>query len=268
MSVALAQGLSLHGQRVCFIDLDPQASASTLFGLVPATEVQENQTVMPVVYGDETTLAYAPQPTYWPGIDLIPSAPHLFGADFTLPTRQVNNPEFRFWDVLEDAMAPLREKYDVIVIDTPPTLSYLASAAFMACDGMIVPIPPEALDYASSTMFFEQFAELFASFKRRGIDKSFDFVKVVLTKVKPKKAKDKVDSSDITRKFINTTYPELTMRNEIPLSDSISNAVAEFKTIYDLSSQTGSAKALTAMDGFVEEIENEIVATWASLNKE
>jgi hypothetical protein len=54
-------------------------------------------------------------------------------------------------------------------------------------------------------------------------------VKVVLTKVKPKKAKDKVDSSDITRKFINTTYPELTMRNEIPLSDSISNAVAEFK---------------------------------------
>lgn len=267
-AVGLAQGLSLQGHKVCFIDLDPQASATTLFGLVPATEVGEDDTVMPVVYGDQLDLAYAPRPTYWPGIDLIPSAPHLFGADFILPTRQVEDPNFKFYDVLENAMKPLRVKYDVIVIDTPPTLSYLASSAFMASDGMIVPIPPETLDYASSTMFFEQFAEMFSTFKSRGIDKNFDFVKVVLTKVKPKKAKDKTDAADITRGFINQTYPEFAVRTEIPMSDSISNAAAELKTIFDLNSQTGSAKALTSFDQFVEEIGSEIVASWATKIKE
>lgn len=263
ISVALAQGLALHGHKVCVIDLDPQASTTTLFGLVPDAEIEEQQTVMPVVFGEQTDLSYAPMETYWPGIDLIPSAPYLFGADYFLPTKQAREPNFQFWDVLNYAMDPLREKYDVIVIDTPPTLSYLATAAFMASDGMIVPIPPETLDYASSTMFWGQFAELFETLRsERGLAKSFDFVKIILSKVKPKLA-----ATDGTRALIHQTYPEFIGRSEIPVSDVVSNATAEFKTIYDLTAYGGSAKALAAFDSVVDEIEAEIIATWESLKE-
>ncbi|WP_151639034.1 ParA family protein [Noviherbaspirillum aerium] len=269
LAVALAQGLSLHGHKVCMMDLDPQASTTTLFGKVPEAEVEESETVMPLVYGDVETLAGVPQETYWPGIDLIPSAPYLFGADYFLPSRQADDPSFEFWELLNGAMDPLRDKYDVIIIDTPPTLSYLATAAFMASDGMIVPVPPEALDYASSTMFWGQFAELFASLRdSRKLSKTFDFVKIVLSKVKAKKVKDRMDATDATRSLLQHTYPEFIGRCELPVSDVVSNAAAEFRTLYDLSSYAGSAKAVAAFDAFVEEIELEMLETWKSVQEE
>jgi len=262
-AVAIAQSFTLHGHSVCLIDLDPQASSTTLMGYVPDAEVEENMTVMPVVYGDHTDLSYATVQSYWPGLDLIPSCPALFGADYYLPNKQSADPSFQFWKVLDDAMAPLREKYDVIIVDTPPTLSYLAIASFMATDGMVVPLPPETLDYASSTQFFRQFAELFRSLREsRSITKQFEFIKIVLSKVKQSAA-----TTDVVRSWIRSTYPEILGQAEIPESDIVKNASAEFKTLYDLTSYDGSVKtynrALEAFDAVVDELEQEVQATWA-----
>jgi chromosome partitioning protein len=269
LAVAIAQGLTLHGHRVLVIDLDPQASSTTLFGYIPDAEVEEDQTVMPIIFGaaedgglGPADLSDTPAPSYWDGIDLIPSAPFLFGADYALPNRQVKEPNFEFWSVLDKALAPLRKKYDVIVIDTPPTLSYLAVAAFMASDGMVVPIPPETLDYASSTQFFGQFSELFSSLRgNRNFEKTFAFCKIVLSKVK-----NATPATAAVRLWIQQTYPGLVANAEIPATDLVSNASAEFKTIYDVSSYEGSAKtwqrALAAFDGLVDELEGAIQRTW------
>jgi chromosome partitioning protein len=61
------------------------------------------------------------------------------------------------------------------------------------------------------------------------------------------------------------TYPEFVGHCELPVSDVVSNAAAEFRTIYDLSSYAGSAKALAAFDAFVDEIELEMRETWKSV---
>jgi hypothetical protein len=53
--------------KVCLIDLDPQASTTTLCGYVPDAEVTEDMTVMPIVYGEKPDLADSPIPSYWPG---------------------------------------------------------------------------------------------------------------------------------------------------------------------------------------------------------
>lgn len=267
-TVALAQGFTLHGHNVCLIDLDPQASTTTLMGYVPDAEVTEDMTVMPVVYGERPDLADSPIPSYWPGIDLIPASPTLFGADYYLPNLQSLKPEFEFWKILESAMEPLREKYDVIVVDTPPTLSYLAIAAFMATDGLVVPLPPETLDFASSTQFFRQFSELFATMRNsRGVQKDFEFVKIILSKVKQSTA-----TTDAVKTWIRQTYPELLSTAEIPETDLVKNASAVFKTLYDLSSYEGSVKsfnrALEAFDSVVDDIEVEIQNAWMYATKE
>ena len=261
-AVAIAQAFTLHGHKVCLIDLDPQASSTTLMGYVPDAEIPDEMTVMPVVYGDEKTLEYAPVKTYWESLDLIPSSPALFGADYFLPNKQSAEPEFEFWKVLDAAMDPLRDKYDIIIIDTPPTLSYLAIASFMATDGMIIPLPPETLDYASSTQFFRQFAELFKTLRSgRRVEKQFQFIQIFLSKVK-----QSAQTTDIVRSWIKQTYHELLAKAEIPESDLVKNASAEFKTVYDLTTYDGSLKtfnrAIEAFDSVVDEIEVEVQNTW------
>ena len=50
--------------------------------------------------------------------------------------------------------------YDVIVIDTPPSLSYVTINALWAADGLVVPVPPSGLDFASSAQFWSLLSDL------------------------------------------------------------------------------------------------------------
>ncbi len=63
-AMTLAQGLSLRGHRVLVIDTDPQGSLTTLFGVLPDTDVSEEQTIAALASGDETSIRSAIQSTY------------------------------------------------------------------------------------------------------------------------------------------------------------------------------------------------------------
>ena len=159
-AVTLAQGMSLLGHKVLVIDTDPQGSLTTLFGILPDSEVEEEDTILPLVMGAETSIRYAIRPTYWDGIDLVPAAPLLFGAEFALPARQTKEEGFEFWNVLNYGIDDVRGDYDVIVIDTPPALSYTTINALLASNGIIMPLPPSTLDFASAAQFWSLFSDL------------------------------------------------------------------------------------------------------------
>ncbi len=138
-SMILAQGLSLRGHRVLAIDIDPQGSLTTLHGILPETEVSEEMTISPLCHGSSDDITPAIRSTYWDGIDLVAAAPFLFSAEFALPARQMSDSGARFWDALIAGLEPVRGLYDVIVIDTPPSLSYVTINGLWAADGVVGP---------------------------------------------------------------------------------------------------------------------------------
>lgn len=261
-AVTLAQGLTLLGHKVLVIDTDPQGSLTTLFGILPDTEVEEDDTILPLAMGTETSIRYAIRPTYWDGIDLVAAAPMLFGAEFALPARQTQEPGFEFWRVLDLGIDDVRADYDVIVIDTPPALSYTTINAFMASNGIIMPLPPNALDFASASQFWSLFADLTSELlTKRGLTKEFDFIHVLLARV------DSADAaSNIVRQWIGQTYAEKVLPVEIPKTAVAATTSAEFGTVYDIARYDGSAKtfkrARDAYDTFVSHIERSVWSVW------
>jgi chromosome partitioning protein len=261
-AVTLAQGLSIRGHKVLVIDCDPQGSLTTLFGILPDAEVDAEDTILPLCLGEQESVEYAIRSTYWDGIDLIPATSVLFSAEFALPGRQRDEGQgFQFWNVLHYGIEQARQTYDVIVIDTPPALSYVTINAMMASDGIITPLPPNALDFASSVQFWDLFYDLTKELVARGKSKRFEFVDVLLSKV---------DASDIAtnvvREWISAAYGAKVLPIEIPKTSTAASASAEFGSIYDM--KPGSAgsrtikRAVDAYDQFVDIVEGQMVGAW------
>ena len=263
----LAQGLTLRGRRVLLVDLDPQGSATTLTGLLPAAEVMEEHTAGPLTYPPladaPKDLRYAVQGTYWDGLDIIPAAPHLFNAEIFLPIHS-RDPKVAWWDILNKAIDPLRDDYDVIIFDTAPALSYLAVNAVIASDGLLMPIPPDNLDYASSVAFWNLLSETLTALKvSRGYDKDFAFMRVLLSRVDSNSV-----AASVVKDWIIRTYGQYVLTVEIPRSQVSSVGAVQFGTVYDISRYEGAArtyaKVRAAYDTFVEMIDQSIVSSiWA-----
>jgi chromosome partitioning protein len=261
-AMTLAQGLSLRGHRVLVVDTDPQGSLTTLFGILPDTEVDEEMTITALATGDQTTIDYAIRQTYWDGIDLVPASPTLFNVEFILPALQVQDPSFEFWNVLNVGLESVRDQYDIIIIDTPPALSYGTVNAFMAADGLIVPTPPNALDFASSAQFWTLFSDLALNLtSATKTNKTFEFIHVLLSRVDPTDA-----AAGVVRGWIAATYAEKVLPVEIPKTAVTAASSAEFGTVYDITRYEGSAKtyrrAREAYDRVTEIVEQSVLAYW------
>lgn len=260
-AMSLAQGLTLRGRRVLIVDLDPQASLSSLCGLLPSAEVDSDMTVMPLIYGDQPDLRYAIQSTYWDGLDLIPGAPTLFSAEFVIPHKVAEQPGFPFWTMLSPALLELAADYDAIVLDTPPSLSYLTINALMAADGMVMPLPPKSLDFASAAQYWGLFSDLATSFEKRNFAKEFDFVNILLSAVNSQEA-----SASVVREWIISTYTAKVLPVEIPFSSVIGTTATGFGTVYDVSKWEGGARTYArirdAYDRFVEIVDDKLVKSW------
>lgn len=263
-AAALAQGLSLRGHKVLIIDCDPQGSLTTLFGVMPNTEVEEEQTILPLCLGESDSIMSAIQPTYWDGIDLVAAAPLLFNAEFVLPSRQRDEEGFEFWNVLKNGLEPACEEYDFIIIDTPPSLSYVTINAIMAANGIIMPLPPSALDFASSAQFWSLFTDLCTGLMNAGdSSKKFYFIDILLSRV------DKQDLvSNAVRQWIMTAYPGMVLPVEIPKTAIAATASADFGTVYDMDPLTANVKTLKrardAYDQVVDYVEIQAKGIWSN----
>ncbi|CAG9183894.1 ParA family protein [Cupriavidus respiraculi] len=263
-AVCLAQALTLLGRRVLLVDCDPQGTATQLCGWAPDAEIDESKTLLPLIYGDQETLDYAVQTTYWHNLDLIPASSALFDAEFEIPSKVLQESGFHFWDILRKGIEPMAEHYDAIVIDTPPALSYITINALIASDGILMPCPPDGLDFASSTQFWHLFSDIARRLPGVLQNKQFDFINIVLTKVKS----DPV--SRVVREWMVKAYGNRVLGIEIPESTVPKGASAQLATVYDLSRPEGSVEAYNRfrepLDRLAQHVDDLFAVAWSKGN--
>jgi len=133
-AINLATGLAATGLRVLLIDLDPQGNASTGLGVGHAARVRSSYDLL---LGD-AMLEEAVVPTSVPKLDLVPAVQDLSGAEIELIDVEMRT--HRLDRALRDTPAG---RWDVCLIDCPPSLGLLTINAMVAAQSLLVPLQCE-----------------------------------------------------------------------------------------------------------------------------
>ncbi len=226
-AVNLSACFAEEGLRCLIIDLDPQANATTGVGLDP----RQLETSMYAVLLQDVEMDEIIEPTMIKGLQIAPSSLDLAGVEIELVAA------FSRERKLSDAMDSVLDRYDLIVIDCPPSLGLLTINGLAAADEVIVPIQTEY--YA-----LEGLAQLVRniSMVQKSLNRDLELTKVILTMFD---ARTNL-SRDVARE-VREHYGDKVCRQEIPRTVRLSEAPSFGQpiTVYDPNSN--GAKAFRAL---------------------
>ncbi|MFD1344354.1 AAA family ATPase [Litorisediminicola beolgyonensis] len=260
----LAQYLALKGYRVCVIDCDSQASTTSMFGLNPDVDVDEEEdTLYPFFrHGGPQSLTYALRATYWPGIALIPANLGLYDAEYEFAARMARDSTF-ILDRLRAGIDTIRDRFDVILMDPPPALGMLSLSVLRAADALVIPAPPNNIDFGSTAHFLKMMGATLNELARAGGPRDYAFVKILATKMNDGKS-----AHVAIKRMMDAVFPMDMLQATLKDSAEIDNATANLSTVYELtgaSTRTDTHKRCRAyLDAVNREIEILIRKTWPS----
>lgn len=133
-AINLAASLAVLEKKVLIIDADPQANTTS--GLNFSPDNDEKRTLYEVMIG-ELQIQDALIQTEIENLHMVPSHINLVGAEIEM--LEVENRE----SVLKNALAPIRNDYDFIIIDCSPSLGLITVNSLTAADSVIIPVQPE-----------------------------------------------------------------------------------------------------------------------------
>ncbi len=146
-AVSLAGALGESGRRTLVVDLDPQGSASSWLGTGPT----DRRDLLETFLGTRP-LADIAEPTRAAGVDLVPASSWLVTAERLLQV-----------DLALGAIRALERlpsAWEFVLVDCPPTLGYLASAALCGCHEAVLPIQPHGLDASGIEPVLDEMARV------------------------------------------------------------------------------------------------------------
>jgi chromosome partitioning protein len=186
----LAQYLALQGYRVLALDLDPQASLTSMFGIQPEFDLGDGDTIYGAIRYDAArrSLSEIIRPTYFDGIDLIPGNLELMEFEHETPRALAESRRVEggmFFKRVGDALATVEARYDVVVVDCPPQLGYLTLGALCAATALLITVHPQMVDIASMSQFLLMAADLLAVVRKAGGRLNHDFIRYVVTRHEP-----------------------------------------------------------------------------------
>jgi chromosome partitioning protein len=260
----LAQYLALKGYRVCVIDCDSQASTTSIFGLNPDVDVEEDEdTLYPFFrHGGPTSLHYALQATYWPNIALIPANLGLYDAEYEFAARMARDSSFVL-DRLREGIDTIRDQFDVILMDPPPALGMISLSVLRAADALLIPAPPNNIDFGSTAHFLRMMTATLEELARAGGARDYAFVKILVTKMSDTKS-----AHQAIYRMMQAVFPHDLMQAVLKDSAEIDNATANLRTVYELTGPTTRSathkRCRAYLDAVGREVELLIRKTWPS----
>ena len=138
-SINLAASLGKLGKKTLIIDLDPQGNTTTGLG-VNKGEIKAS--IYDVLNGD-SPIKKAIKKTSFDLLSIIPATINLAGIDYELLEKGHNDSEFKKNEQLRNALSEVKDNYDYIIIDCPPSLGVLTTNALVASDSVIIPVQCE-----------------------------------------------------------------------------------------------------------------------------
>lgn len=255
-SLHLSQKCALEGLRTLLIDLDPQATATLLMGILPDVHLDYDDTIAETLISDPALIKQVIRSTYFTGLDLIPSNLAVQDAEFALPRESANNHERLGSPMrrLKLAIDLIEDQYDVIIMDCGPNTGALTINALSACTGMLVPLPPAMENFGSFVTFASSLSMLFEA-----LDKKLQFFKLLLTRVPT------TIEANMVKTMIRTRLPGLSLENVILSTVEVEKASAQLSTVYELRKPIkNSASYRRAMDS-INAVNTEIIDSFKEI---
>ena len=258
----LSQYFALQGYRVCVIDCDPQGSTTTIFGINPDYDLEEEDTLYPfLMHGGQSTLDYALRPTYWDGLSIIPANLSLYNAEYLLAAKVQN--DSRMFDRLSTGIDSIKDQFDIILIDPPPALGMISLSVLRAANSLIVPVPASIVDFSSTAHFFTMLADALESLERHGMPTTYKFMKVLASKVNEGKSAQKA-----IVKTMRNIYQNCMLETALKDSAEIDNASARLMTVYELPGPITSRDVHNRCKAYLNSVNKEVELlvrkTWRS----
>lgn len=266
-SAHLAQYLALQGYRVLAVDLDPQASLSALFGVLPEMHVGHNETLYAAIRYDEDRrpLRDVVRKTYFDGLDLVPGNLELMEFEHTTPKALAvgssSDDGGIFFARIASALDGVADDYDVVVIDCPPQLGFLTLSGLCAATSMIVTVHPQMLDVSSMSQFLLMTRDLLGVVRDAGGTLKFDFVRYLLTRYEPQ---DAPQTKVVT--LLRNLFDDHVLTNPMVKSAAVSDAGLSKQTLYEIGpgnlTRTTYDRAMESLAAVNGEIEGLMKMAW------
>jgi len=270
-AVDLAKKMAIEGLRVLLLDQDAQGTATSISsGLIPDMEITYEGTITNCLINDPSLINKIIIHTHFDGLDIIPANLAIQDCDLRLPRENennqhnVNSPFYRCspFTRLTQTLNIVKNQYDVILIDCSPNVGMLTLNAIVACDGLIIPIPPNMNDYSS---FIVYTSTLYSIFEKLS-DKKLAYLRILLSKHNGSNEALQMEN------MMRAQFGEYILSNHMCETVEVSKAANEIGTIYDISKPRGSRDAYRRAIQHLDDVNMEIIdhfkAIWMRQSEE
>jgi len=208
-TVNIGAGLVNNKKAVLLIDLDPQANLTQSVGV---NEASIQSTIYEVLKGEAPI-----QPiTIRKGFDIVPSSLNLAGAEIELSgflSRET---------ILKRQLAAVKDNYDYVLIDCPPSLGLLTVNAFVASDKVLIPLQSEFLALHGLSKILE-----ILNLVKENLNPALDLGGVFITRFDNRKVLNKDIAKAVSEQFQNKVYKTM-IRENVALAEAPSRGMDIF----------------------------------------
>jgi chromosome partitioning protein len=220
-SINLSAGLAKKGKKVLLVDIDPQSNSSRVL-LHEYANLRKEDTLWNSIINNHPLKLY---PTPIDNLQVVPSHILLSNADIDLQS------VFKREERLKIHLDKIKDRFDFVFIDCPPSLSWLTYNALVASDKVLVPVSPGYFELETIIQINKTIFEI------QQINPNLAIAGYLFTQG------DNTTNSKISLKVLRQTYPEYALTNIIPKNVDARDASASKMDIFTYNHKAVAAEA-------------------------